>query len=500
MIHTRGSGVLLHITSLPSGYGIGDFGPSAYRFVDALTEARQHYWQILPLNPTRVEHASSPYYSPSAFGINTLLISPDQLIRDEFLRQADLEPLPGLPEGWVAYEAVAWYKDRLFSAAYQRFLHAGPPERGYEEFCSRNAWWLEDHARFVALKDHFRGQEWNRWPEGIRTRQPESLKEMRRLLADRIQKEKFLQYLAARQWSALHRYCTDLGVQVIGDIPIYVAYDSVDVWRNPEIFKLDEDLRPTVVAGVPPDIFSKTGQLWGNPVYDWPALRERGYDWWMRRIRRSGELYDLFRIDHFRAFADYYEIPAGDKTAEHGTWVDGPGTDFFEVLARQFPCFAIVAEDLGANTPAVQVLLDRFGFPGMKILLFAFGEGLPRSAHIPHNYVPNLICYTGTHDNNTARGWFEEEASEEDKQRFFAYIGREVTADEVPRELILLAMRSVARTSIIPMQDILGLGAEARMNYPSTSDGNWEWRMTPAEFADAPFDRLRRLTELCGRA
>ena len=279
--------------------------------------------------------------------------------------------------------------------------------------------------------------------------------EMRRLLADRIQKEKFLQYLAARQWSALHRYCTDLGVQVIGDIPIYVAYDSVDVWRNPEIFKLDEDLRPTVVAGVPPDIFSKTGQLWGNPVYDWPALRERGYDWWMRRIRRSGELYDLFRIDHFRAFADYYEIPAGDKTAEHGTWVDGPGTDFFEVLARQFPCFAIVAEDLGANTPAVQVLLDRFGFPGMKILLFAFGEGLPRSAHIPHNYVPNLICYTGTHDNNTARGWFEEEASEEDKQRFFAYIGREVTADEVPRELILLAMRSVARTSIIPMQDIL---------------------------------------------
>jgi len=501
VIHTRGSGVLLHITSLPSGYGIGDFGPSAYRFVDALTEARQHYWQILPLNPTRVEHASSPYYSPSAFGINTLLISPDQLIRDEFLRQADLEPLPGLPEGWVAYEAVAWYKDRLFSAAYQRFLHAGPPERGYEEFCSRNAWWLEDHALFVALKDHFRGQEWNRWPEGIRTRQPESLKEMRRLLADRIQKEKFLQYLAARQWSALHRYCTDLGVQVIGDIPIYVAYDSVDVWRNPEIFKLDRsDLRPTVVAGVPPDIFSKTGQLWGNPVYDWPALRERGYDWWMRRIRRSGELYDLFRIDHFRAFADYYEIPAGDKTAEHGTWVDGPGTDFFEVLARQFPCFAIVAEDLGANTPAVQVLLDRFGFPGMKILLFAFGEGLPRSAHIPHNYVPNLICYTGTHDNNTARGWFEEEASEEDKQRFFAYIGREVTADEVPRELILLAMRSVARTSIIPMQDILGLGAEARMNYPSTSDGNWEWRMTPAEFADAPFDRLRRLTELCGRA
>ncbi|MFY1642425.1 4-alpha-glucanotransferase, partial [Methanoculleus bourgensis] len=352
----------------------------------------------------------------------------------------------------------------------------------------------------VALKDHFHGQEWSRWPEEVRARQSEALDDLQRRLADEVRKEKFLQYLAARQWSALHRYCTDRGIQIIGDIPIYVAYDSVDVWQNPGIFKLGEDLRPTVVAGVPPDMFSETGQLWGNPVYDWPALRDRGYDWWMRRIRRSAELYDLFRIDHFRAFADYYEVPAGDATAEHGAWVDGPGPEFFEVLARQFPCFAIVAEDLGANTPAVQGLLDRFGFPGMKILLFAFGEGLPGSAHIPHNYVPNLICYTGTHDNNTARGWFEEEASEEDKQRFFAYIGREVAADEVPRELIRLAMTSVARASIIPMQDILGLGAEARMNYPSTSDGNWEWRMTPREFADAPFDRLGRFTELCGRA
>ena len=499
MIYTRGSGVLLHITSLPAAYGIGDFGPAAYRLAEALAKARQHYWQILPLNPTRVEHASSPYYSPSAFGMSTLLISPDLLVRDGYIGQDDLEPMPDFPDERVAYGAAAWYKDRILSIAYQRSLQS-EPERGYEEFCAERAWWLEDHALFVALKDHFRGQEWNRWPEEIRTRQPGALDDLRQRLAAGIRKEKFLQYLAARQWSALHRYCTDLGVQIIGDIPIYVAYDSVDVWQNPEIFKLDEDLRPAVVAGVPPDLFSRTGQLWGNPVYDWPALRERGYDWWIRRVRRSAELYDLFRIDHFRAFADYYEIPAGDRTAEHGTWVDGPGSDFFEVLARHLPCFAIVAEDLGANTPAVQELLDRFGFPGMKILLFAFGEGLPRSAHIPHNYVPNLICYTGTHDNNTARGWFEEEASEGDRQRFFAYIGREVPADEVAGELILLAMRSVARIAIIPMQDILGLGAEARMNYPSTSDGNWEWRMMPAEFSGAPFDRLRRLTELCGRA
>ncbi|WP_292392633.1 4-alpha-glucanotransferase [Methanoculleus sp. UBA303] len=499
MIQTRGSGILLHVTSLPSAYGVGDFGPSAYRFVEALAKARQHYWQILPINPTRVEHASSPYYSPSAFGMNTLLISPDLLVREGFLRRTDLEPVPEFPEGRVAYEAATWYKDRLFSVAYQRFLHSGP-ERRYEEFCDRSRWWLDDHALFVALKDHFHGQEWSRWPEEIRARQPEALDDMRRRLADEIRREKFLQYIAGRQWSALHQHCTDRGIQVIGDIPIYVAYDSVDLWQNPGIFKLDDDLRPTVIAGVPPDVFSETGQLWGNPVYNWPLLRERRYDWWVSRIARAGELYDLFRIDHFRAFADYYEIPAGDTTAERGTWVDGPGADFFEALARRFPCSAIVAEDLGANTPAVQGLLDRFGFPGMKILLFAFGEGLPKSAHIPHNYIPNLICYTGTHDNNTARGWFEEEASEEDKQRFFAYIGREVAASEVHRELILLAATSVARASIIPMQDVLGLGAEARMNYPSTSEGNWEWRMTPEEFADAPFDWLRGLTELSGRA
>jgi len=498
MIQVRGSGILLHITSLPSEYGIGDFGPTAYRFVDALAQARQHYWQILPLNPTQTEYASSPYSSPSAFGMNTLLISPDMLVRDGFLRRADLEPAPEFPEGWTAYEAVAWYKGRLFSVAYERFLHSGP-ERGYEVFCDENALWLDDHALFVALKAHFRGQEWNRWPEAIRGRQPEALEDMRRRLADKIRKETLLQYLAARQWSALHRYCADRGIQVIGDIPIYVAYDSVDVWQNPGIFKLDDNLRPTVVAGVPPDMFSRTGQLWGNPVYDWPLLRDRGYDWWVRRVARAGELYDLFRIDHFRAFANYYEIPATDTTAENGTWVDGPGTDFFEVLARRFPCFAIVAEDLGANTPAVQELLDRFGFPGMKILLFAFGAGLPRSAHAPHNYVPDLICYTGTHDNNTAKGWFEEEASEEDKQRFFAYIGREVAADEVHRELVRLAMTSVARASIIPVQDLLGLSAAARMNYPSTTSGNWEWRMTPVEFAGAPFEWLRNLTVLSGR-
>ncbi|HQD27041.1 MULTISPECIES: 4-alpha-glucanotransferase [Methanoculleus] len=498
MIQVRGSGILLHITSLPSEYGIGDFGPAAYRFVEALEQARQHYWQILPLNPTQAGYAHSPYSSPSAFALNTLLISPEMLVRDGLLRKSELEPAPEFSERRTAYKAAAWYRERLFSMAYRRFRGSGP-DREFETFCDASRWWLDDHALFVALKDHFHGEAWDRWPEEIRSRQPEALKEMRELLEERIRKEKFLQYVAARQWSALRRHCARHGIQVIGDIPIYVAYDSVDVWANPGIFKLDENLRPNVVAGVPPDIFSKTGQLWGNPVYDWPVLKKLGYDWWVRRIARSGELYDLFRIDHFRAFADYYEVPAGDATAEHGTWVDGPGADFFETLARRFPCFAIVAEDLGANTPAVQALLDRFDLPGMKILLFAFGGGIEKSPHIPHNYVPNLICYTGTHDNNTARGWFEEEASEEDKARFFAYIGRKVGADEVHRELIRLAMTSVARVCIIPMQDLLGLGSEARMNYPSTTEGNWVWRMTPEEFAGAPFEWLRGLTELTGR-
>ena len=498
MIHTRGNGILLHVTSLPSAYGIGDFGPAAYRFVEALERARQHYWQILPLNPTRARYGNSPYSSPSAFALNTLLISPELLARDGFIDPEDLEPHPDLPEDRVAFEAVAWYRERLLGLAHRRFCES-EPESDYESFCTRAAWWLDDHALFTALTDHYHDLPWNRWPEEVRTRLPEALEEMRERLTDRIGKEMFFQYLADRQWSALRRHCTDRGVQVIGDIPIYVAYESADVWANPGIFKLDGNLRPTVVAGVPPDIFSSTGQLWGNPVYDWAALQAQGYDWWVRRIARSGELYDLFRIDHFRAFADYYEVPAGDTTAERGTWVDGPGADFFEVLARRFPCFAIVAEDLGANTPAVQGLLDRFGFPGMKILLFAFGEGLPGSAHAPHNYVPNLICYTGTHDNNTARGWFEEEASEEDKQRFFAYVGREVGAGEVHRDLVRLAMTSVARASIIPMQDLLGLGAAARMNYPSTTSGNWEWRMTPVEFAGAPLEWLRNLTVLSGR-
>ncbi len=498
MIHTRGSGILLHVTSLPSAYGIGDFGPAAYRFVEALERARQHYWQILPLNPTRARYGNSPYSSPSAFAINTLLISPELLARDGFIAPEDLEPHPDLPEDRVAFEAVAWYRERLLGLAHRRFCES-EPESDYESFCTRAAWWLDDHALFTALTDHYHDLPWNRWPEEVRTRLPEALEEMRERLTDRIGKEMFFQYLADRQWSALRRHCTDRGVQVIGDIPIYVAYESADVWANPGIFKLDGNLRPTVVAGVPPDIFSSTGQLWGNPVYDWAALQAQGYDWWVRRIARSGELYDLFRIDHFRAFADYYEVPAGDATAERGTWVDGPGADFFEALARRLPCFAIVAEDLGANTPAVQGLLDRFDLPGMKILLFAFGEGIAKSAHIPHNYIPNLICYTGTHDNNTSRGWFEEEASEEDRERLYAYIGKEVGADTVHRELVRLGMTSVARVCIVPMQDVLGLGAAARMNYPSTAEGNWVWRMTPEEFDEAPFEWLRGLTVLSGR-
>ncbi len=499
MIRTRGSGVLLHITSLPSPYGIGDLGPSAYRFVDFLVDAGQTYWQILPLNPTRVIYASSPYCSPSSFANNSLLVSPDLLVEDGLLDATDLKPVPSFPGARVDYVAVTTYKERLFDRAYERFRRV-EGTCGYERFCAENAWWLEDHALFVALKARFGGLAWNEWPRRIRDRKPDALEEERDRLADRMEREKYLQYLFDRQWSALRRYCARSGVQIIGDIPIYVAYDSVDIWKNPDIVKLDTHLRPTVVAGVPPDRFSETGQLWGNPVYDWEALRARGYDWWLQRIARAVSLHDMVRIDHFRGFIDYWEVPAGEPTAERGTWVDGPGMDFLLRLARRSPCLPIIAEDLGANTPPVQQALDRLDLPGMRILLYAFGRALPESPHIPHNHIRHCILYTGTHDNNTVRGWFDREASREDKNRFFDYIGRRVPPGRVHWEFIRLAMSSVAGIAIIPMQDLLGLGEEARMNLPGTTEGNWEWRMLQEQFAGAPTDALRLMTVLSGRA
>jgi len=498
-MNKRASGILLHITSLPSPYGIGDMGPEAYRFADFLAKAKQDFWQILPLNPTERIYGNAPYYSIAAFASNPLLISPELLIQDNLLTTADCEPVPNGPQGRVDYEIVVPYKERLFTIAYKHFAKTKDRDE-YERFCSQNASWLEDFALFVALKGHFQGHAWSEWPPEVRNRQPEALQSMKEDLHEGIEQEKFLQYLFFRQWFALKGYCDEKGVQIIGDIPIYVDYDSVDVWTHPEIFKLDADGQPEAVAGVPPDYFSATGQLWGNPVYRWDVLKERKFDWWIQRMGHTLNLFDVVRIDHFRGLVAYWEVPAGEETAINGQWVEAPVYDFFDALRAQFPSLPVIAEDLGVITPDVREVMQHFGLPGMKVLLFAFGEDNPKHPYLPHNYEKNAVVYTGTHDNNTVRGWFEKEAKPADKKRLVRYLGHKTSAQAIPWELIRLAMESKANLALIPMQDILGLGEEARMNLPATGEGNWEWQLASGQLTPEVTEKLRAMTEKYGRS
>jgi 4-alpha-glucanotransferase len=495
----RASGILLHITSLPSPFGIGDMGPEAYRFANFLAEAKQSFWQILPLNPTERVYGNSPYHSISAFAVNPLLISPELLVQDGFLATTDCEPMANEPTGRVDYNIVVPYKVKLFNITYDRFAKA-QAHNEYKRFCSENSSWLEDFALFVALKAHFNGKAWSEWPPEVRDRQPEALQASKKELHEAIERQKFLQYLFLRQWLTFKEYCNAKGIQIIGDIPIYVDYDSVDVWSHPAIFKLDEDKRPSAVAGVPPDYFSSTGQLWGNPVYQWDTLKERGYDWWIQRMEHTLNLFDVVRIDHFRGLVAYWEIPRGEQTAIHGQWVEAPVYDFFETLRAHFPSLPVIAEDLGLITPDVREVMHHFGLPGMKVLLFAFGEDDPMHPYLPHTYEENAVVYTGTHDNNTVRGWFERETKPEDKKRLFRYLGHKTSAQAAPWELIRLAMESRAYLALIPMQDILGLGEEARMNRPATGDGNWEWQLVPDQIKPSVGGRLRETTEIYGRA
>jgi len=495
----RGNGILLHITSLPSSSGIGDLGPWAYRFADFLAETKQSFWQILPLNPTDPVYGNSPYHSISAFAGNSLLISPELMVRDGLLDETELETLPN--RGKVDYEAAIAYKKKLFHLAYERFKETGH-DYEYERFCSDNAHWLDDFALFIALKSRFHGKAWREWQSEIRDREPETLESLKveEDLHDRIGMEKFLQYTFIQQWYSLKSYCNQRCIHIIGDIPIYVDYDSVDLWTNPEIFKLDDERKPYVVSGVPPDYFSETGQLWGNPVYRWDVLKERGYDWWVQRLEHNLKLFDYVRVDHFRGLVAYWEVPAGAENAIGGKWALVPAMDFFDTLTRKFTSLSIIAEDLGISTPDVREIMQIFDFPGMKVLLFAFGEELPTNPYIPHNVVRNCVLYTGTHDNNTVRGWFEGEATIEDKGRLFQYLGREVPVEELHWELIRLAMMSVANLTIIPVQDILGLGEDARMNLPATSDGNWRWRLLPEQLTSSHARKLLEMTEIYGRA
>ncbi|MDD5382897.1 MAG: 4-alpha-glucanotransferase [Candidatus Margulisbacteria bacterium] len=499
MITKRGSGILLHITSLPSQYGIGDLGSGAYQFADFLAQTGQSFWQVLPLNPTDQASGNSPYSNISAYAGNTLLISPELLIEDGLLGQRELENSPDFPEGRCDYSWVIPYKNKILESAYLKFRQNGKFRNDYENYCANNVEWLDNYALFVVIKKHFGGKAWSDWDHKLRDRDAGALKDMRKEFAAEVEKEKFLQYLFFKQWFALKKYCNDKGVQLVGDIPIYVNYDSVSVWVNPELFKLGQDKRPAFVAGVPPDYFSQTGQLWGNPVYRWEALQKTGYDWWQKRIEHNLKFVDILRLDHFRGFVAYWEVPVAEKTAVRGHWEKAPAEEFFATLKKHIPNLPLIAEDLGLITKDVKDVMKQFDFPGMRVLQFAFYEDKPDHPYLPQNYIENCVVYTGTHDNNTTKGWFENETNGRDRERISHCLGHGAAVDNIHWELVTLAMKSIAKMAVFPMQDILGLGAEARMNVPGVPGGNWEWRLLPSQLSSQLIEKLLGLTKSSSR-
>jgi 4-alpha-glucanotransferase len=491
----RSSGLILHPTSLPGPHGIGDFGAEAYRFVDFLGAAGQRLWQMLPLGPTG--YGNSPYASRSAFAGNPLLISLDDLVREGLLSEEDLQSVPALPSDHVDFGPVEDFKLPLLRRASERLRAGSAPQLTQELNTCRqeNAAWLDDYALFMALRDKFDHAPWQQWPEELRQRRPEALEEARRSLADDIAFHVFTQFVFWRQWGSLRRYANEHGIKLIGDIPIFVALDSADVWAHSELFWLDEGGNPTVVAGVPPDYFSTTGQRWGNPLYRWDDMKRDGYRWWIERLRATLALVDIIRIDHFRGFQAYWEIPAERETAEVGRWVEVPSDDFFAVVRRELGDPPVVVEDLGLITPAVVALRDSLGYPGMSVLQFAWSGG-PDNPFLPYNHVPNSISYTGTHDNDTTVGWFAQ-ASEDERDLLRRYLG--VSGDEVAWDLIGAAMASVAGFAIAPVQDVLSLGPEARMNFPGKPEGNWSWRLQDGQLTEGHAHRLHELAQLYGR-
>lgn len=492
----RASGVLLHVTSLPSPYGIGDLGPTAYRWVDRLVEAGQSWWQVLPLGPTW--QGNSPYHALSTFAGNPLLISLERLVEEGLLEQADCQNV-GFPRQEVDFDAVAPWKRGLIERAWSRFQAGAAAElrEAFARFCDQQASWLEDFALFRALAVRL-GNDHLAWPDGLKRRQPEALQKAREENAEAMDVTRFAQFLFFRQLADLRRYAGERGLELMGDLPFFIAPDSSDVWADPEFFLLDENLRPRVIAGVPPDYFSADGQLWGNPIYDWEALQRTGYRWWIDRLRALLSQVDLLRLDHFRAFVAAWHIPADSPTARSGSWRPGPGADFFHVVREALGGLPFVAEDLGLITDDVYHLRDEFNLPGMRVLQFAF-DGNPRHPFLPHNFVHNTVVYTGTHDNDTTRGWYNTQ-TEETRRIMWEYLGREPGEEcEVAWELLRLAWNSPAALAIAPLQDLLNLGTEARMNVPGHPDGNWRWRVTEEALAPEIFQRLRDMTEAAGR-
>jgi 4-alpha-glucanotransferase len=460
----------------------------------------------LPLGPTG--YGDSPYACYSAFAGNTLLISPEQLVAEGLLTQDKLANVPQFEAGRVDFEEVHKYKDLILRGAFASFKQAANPElrNAFAKFCVQHVSWLDDYALFRALKDEHGGAAWNEWEPALVKREPNALETARLKLSEEIEAQKFYQFLFFRQWSALKADCNKRGIKLVGDIPIFVAHDSADVWTNPDQFKLNEDGTPIVVAGVPPDYFSATGQLWGNPLYNWMHMQADDFKWWIDRVRATLQTFDIARIDHFRGFAACWEIPGGDKTAERGRWVTAPGKELFTAIRNALGQVPIIAEDLGVITPDVEALRDGFGFPGMRILQFGFSSNT-KNIDLPHNYHKNVVVYTGTHDNDTAVGWFSSVAGEGstrdaqqiEREREFCLKYLHTTGQEIHWDFIRTVLASVANTAIVPLQDVLGLGTEARMNLPNSTAGNWAWRFKSGELTEAICDRLRGLTELYGR-
>lgn len=491
----RKSGVLLPVASLPGKYGIGSFSKEAYKFVDFLKESGQSYWQILPLGPTG--YGDSPYQSFSTFAGNPYFIDLDTLIEEGLLKKSEVSKFDwGNNSSYIDYEKIWLSRFKILKIAYDR---SGIEKKAaYKRFIKENAFWLDDYALYMAVKNSFGGISFIEWDEDIRKRTPEALKKYTKELKDEIGFYKFQQFKFNEQWNKLKQYANKNGIKIIGDIPIYVAFDSADTWANPELFKFDANGLPTGVAGCPPDGFSATGQLWGNPLYDWKYHKKTGFAWWVERIRNCYKLYDVVRIDHFRGFDEYYNIPYGDPTAEFGKWEKGPGIALFKTLKKELGDIDVIAEDLGFLTDSVLKLVKDTGYPGMKVLEFAF-DSREDSDYLPHNYNQNCIVYTGTHDNNTLQGWYKE-ITKKDKNFAIRYLNNAGTPEnEIHWDYIRLAMSSVAKLCVTPMQDYLGLGAEARINMPSTLGNNWKWRMSDKALTKTLAKKMYTMTKLYAR-
>jgi 4-alpha-glucanotransferase len=491
----RSSGILLHPTSLPGPYGIGDIGPRAHRWIEFLSAAGCGLWQVLPLGPTGF--ADSPYQCFSSFAGNPLLISPDALLKDDLLHPDDLYDHPCFPEEKVDYGDVIPWKSGVFDRSFIRYQHTHSTQLESEmaEFREKQSSWLEDFALFMAIKEAHGGAPWPAWEKPLRERRPEALAAARKQYDVAIQRQKYRQFLFFRQWARLREHAHEKDIMIIGDIPIFVAHDSADVWANTDLFYLEKNGMPTFVAGVPPDYFSPTGQLWGNPLYRWEVHAANGYEWWLRRIKATLDMVDIIRIDHFRGFAGYWEVPGGAKTAEKGRWVPGPGKDLFNKIHQALGDLPILAEDLGVITPDVVDLRDSFHLPGMRIFQFAFGSD-PTDPFLPHNYINNCVVYTGTHDNDTVRGWYER-VPEKEKAFYRQYMDRD--GSNVAWDMIRGVWSSVAIFGLAPMQDFLNLGNEARMNYPGNPSGNWMWRMSTKAQSPELLAKLKEINYLYSR-